>query len=329
MTNNLRITYEQLLSCISFPMSFPFLEGHAAFPFVAQDEASSSGSHRIARIAQHALSSATPSSSLAPSPPAQAPQEQSQQCQASLPKIIGRAKVIRRATKDPVDVLIQKTTDTLMVAIREFQAVLRPGDEPLGSIKVVISRKIPCSGPFVHFEKYQEGVAKKVFVWGFQSYQNDTYSGIGSALFQVAIEYGFRKKCKGRLCLDALPSSQGFYFKQGLRSADDPVRCLQALDPANIERDDQTEGPLDPRNLTDCAIEQEVSIASREGRKPNTTHLPQTRMFLPQEAIDRWALRILPQPILFSEKVKKTVLSYLAKKQKKSTSKKKPSGMPM
>lgn len=48
----------------------------------------------------------------------------------------------------------------------------------------------------------------------------DNYTGIGTCLFQIAVQRSHEKGCKGRVGTEALYNLPGFYHRMGLRSAD-------------------------------------------------------------------------------------------------------------
>lgn len=68
-----------------------------------------------------------------------------------------------------------------------------------------------------------------------------THKGVGTALIQAAMEYGFSKGCEGRLVTNAVRNAPPFYYKLGMR-------CLKANDNTKIKRDIKK-----PRALTDLS----------------------------------------------------------------------------
>jgi hypothetical protein len=69
-----------------------------------------------------------------------------------------------------------------------------------------------------HYRYGEEEKVHKIFVRLLDSPQNKAYKGVGTALMQAAMEYGYSKKCEGRVDLEAAYSSHRFYFKLGMRS---------------------------------------------------------------------------------------------------------------
>jgi GNAT superfamily N-acetyltransferase len=66
----------------------------------------------------------------------------------------------------------------------------------------------------------------QIFIENIASSQNKHYKGIGSALMQAVMEYGYAKKCGGRIALSALSKATGFYDKLHLQTAGGSYRYL-------------------------------------------------------------------------------------------------------
>jgi hypothetical protein len=103
-----------------------------------------------------------------------------------------------------------------------------------------------------------------IFVEALESSYHNQYKGVGTALMQASMEYGYGKGCAGRLGLDASWDSHGFYYKLGMRT----------LFP-----------PLDKR------------IAQSLSKGEKTYNLGLCSMYLPQAGIEFWKSRIQHRPI--------------------------------
>ncbi len=114
--------------------------------------------------------------------------------------------------------------------------------------------------------------ANRIFVDTINATHKSQYKGIGTVLMQAAMEYGLRKNCEGRIQLDAVGSSHGFYYKLGLRST--------------FEYHNE-------------AIADELMKATKENRAPNTLHLRSFWMHLPSTEIPQWLSKIEEHPILY------------------------------
>lgn len=111
----------------------------------------------------------------------------------------------------------------------------------------------------------------KICINDMRSIQKDKYQGVGTALYQVAIEHGRKHGCEGRLILDAAWNSHGFHYKLGSRS---------------------------PYTEQNEKIAEELEKAKAEEREPNTKELGSVWMYMPQEAIQTWKKKIEEHPIL-------------------------------
>ncbi len=113
---------------------------------------------------------------------------------------------------------------------------------------------------------------------------NKNIKGVGSALFQVAIEYSFARKCEGRIQLTAVENSHGFHYLQGMRTMgrNTPEKC-QKVDKTIYEELEK------------------VKKAKENGEKltANTEELYDVEMYLPDEAIEIWKKKISENPILY------------------------------
>lgn len=110
----------------------------------------------------------------------------------------------------------------------------------------------------------------KIYVEKLDSWQNKKYKGVGTALLQAAMEYGYAKRCAGRIDLDACWSSHVFYYKLGMRSIDEKNnKKIKAFD----------------------------EKGRRLGKKLNTKSLYAVYMHMPNEGIREWQERIRKNPI--------------------------------
>jgi hypothetical protein len=122
-------------------------------------------------------------------------------------------------------------------------------------------------GSFLTYGRERGRRVSKIFVDIIQSPQNARYKGVGTALMQAVMEYGFSKGCEGRIDLDACWSSHLFYHKLGMI----PV----------FEK-------------KEAAI---AKFVAQQGI-PDTSRLGSVTMFMPEERIVEWRKRIQANPIL-------------------------------
>jgi hypothetical protein len=113
----------------------------------------------------------------------------------------------------------------------------------------------------------------KVYINEMYSTSKQKYSGVGTALFQIAIEHAYRLGCEGRLELDAAWNSHGFHYKQGMR--------------CSYSKNDQK-------------IVEELTDAKAAERESNTKELGSISMYMPQDGIQMWKKKIMEHPILFN-----------------------------
>lgn len=115
-----------------------------------------------------------------------------------------------------------------------------------------------------------------LFIRTFQAYgcQN---SGYGTLLLRAALEWGIQNGCAGRTTIDAVGNSHWWWYTRGFRSAEAKVRF---------------------RNVTNNEIAEELEMARKEGRKPDTTNLGSLSMEMPKSESAKWVLAIKKSPIL-------------------------------
>lgn len=116
--------------------------------------------------------------------------------------------------------------------VRTFSAYtpMKDGYAWMGELKITWLRTLP-DGKFgskkdapIYGARTRYGFAEKthtlskVYIELLQSFENETYKGVGTALMQVAVETSFHLGCQGRLILDATFNSHPFWYKMGMRS---------------------------------------------------------------------------------------------------------------
>lgn len=122
------------------------------------------------------------------------------------------------------------------------------------------------------YGKEEFSTSSRIFINMIQSdVSRKNLPGVGSALFQTAIEFGLTKGCEGRIDLTADYSSHAFHYKMGLRAV----------------RDENNE-----------AIVKAIEQAAKTQRQPNTSYLGSVRMYMPEEACARWLQKVKAAPIL-------------------------------
>ncbi|MDR3623729.1 MAG: GNAT family N-acetyltransferase [Chlamydiales bacterium] len=117
----------------------------------------------------------------------------------------------------------------LNYGVIKFEAHL--GKELLGHIKVDWIRILAGRGygsknysnlsdfdDYYGYGRKNIGEVDKIIVEELFSLQKQKYKGIGTALMQAAMEYGYANHCEGRLLLEASWKSHGFYYKLGMRT---------------------------------------------------------------------------------------------------------------
>ena len=172
----------------------------------------------------------------------------------------GRTKITHSDTGEEIDIsIINKKPDIAHPGIRQFSAYYSSpeGEIEVGYITFYVLKNLPDGSyggesfgrPLTERDVYlhygSEETSKrtnKIFVEHLNSYITPQFKGIGKALIQSAIEYGYRDGCEGRIFLDAVDNSHAFYWKIGMRTKD------RVLD-AEIETNQSipTPLPLPPR----------------------------------------------------------------------------------
>jgi hypothetical protein len=109
------------------------------------------------------------------------------------------------------------------------------------------------------------------------NFKKSEYKGIGSLLFQVAIEHSLSLGCEGRIRLAAVRDSHVFHYKQGMRTEYTVTKT--AIFGGN-----------------DDYIRQEMK--DQEAGKPPSKELGRENMYLPQENINIWKGKIVLNAIL-------------------------------
>jgi hypothetical protein len=113
--------------------------------------------------------------------------------------------------------------------------------------------------------------ANHLVIQTIDSYERNVYRGVGTALVQAVIKYGYSLGSEGRVQLEAVRNFHSFYYKLGMRTG------WEEID------------------------EQIKELAQTlKGREVPKEHRAQ-RMHMPQEGIDMWKERVLANPI-FREK---------------------------
>jgi hypothetical protein len=126
----------------------------------------------------------------------------------------------------------------------------------------------------IHDQFFKYGNSEKtnhIVIKTIDSCSQKIFKGVGSALLQSVIEYGYSFGCEGRVQLDAVLNSHGFYYKMGMRTG------LKEID----------------------EIIEEHTKSLQVGEVPG--ELRPEIMHMPQKGIDRWSEQIDANPI-FKEK---------------------------
>lgn len=132
----------------------------------------------------------------------------------------------------------------------------------------------PIYGAYANYGSAEKtNKVSKIYLKLLHSFENEIYTGIGTALMQVAIETSFYLGCEGRLILDAVFNSHPFWYKMGMRSLYDSEK--------------------------DELVLHEIAQGKKERRAPRTDELNVTSLYLPPEAIALWKQRIDKAPVLF------------------------------
>jgi hypothetical protein len=204
-------------------------------------------------------------------------------------KIVGKATVLGKLDQIPHDVTITQDTgwyddEPIFYAYTDENSKTKK----IGYMQLVWFRQkedgkygsknygqLPDSfDPNIYYGsvRLEEGKnLSKICIKDMRSLYKDKYQGVGTVLYQVAIEHGRKFGCEGRLILEAAWNSHGFHYKLGSRSRY----------PKQNEK-----------------IAEELDKAKAEGREPNTKELGSIWMYMPQEAIQTWKKKIEEHPIL-------------------------------
>lgn len=204
-------------------------------------------------------------------------------------KVVGKATVFGKLDQAPHDITITETyLDYDDQAL--FTAYIEKNGKKtkVGDISVVWLRLkedgkygsknfIDCTDGFglnqYYWKHGEEKNKSKILIPLMKSNAKENYRGIGTALFQVAIEHGYRLGCEGRTVLDAAWNSHGFHYKQGMRSWPEMNQ----------------------------KIVEELEKAKAENREPDTRKLTSVPMHMPQEGMQMWKKKIAEHPILFKD----------------------------
>lgn len=112
-----------------------------------------------------------------------------------------------------------------------------------------------------------------------------SFKGIGTVLFQVAMEYSFERKCEGRIQLTAVENSHGFHYLQGMRTMgrSTPDECHKVDTQISEELEKVKKAKEKGENLT-----------------ADTESLYVVEMYMSEEGIEMWKKKIAENPILFA-----------------------------
>lgn len=143
----------------------------------------------------------------------------------------GKATVYSIAEQKKIEITIEQTNHIYGRVILTAYANINGKQHELGTAKIDWIRNLDngkygsenytnltCGSYYTYGLEQNAHRVNKIVVEDIRCPWNKHYKGIGSALMQAAMEYGYSKNCKGRIFLDACWDSHGFYYKLGMRT---------------------------------------------------------------------------------------------------------------
>lgn len=191
--------------------------------------------------------------------------------------VVGRTTVLRKADDTKVEIVFQQATARNGAAL--FEAYLPQDENRIGFITIDWLRveNGKCKSFICKAENDSseypgvEGKINRICILNMMA-DREEYKGLGTALMQVAMEYGIEKGCEGRAQLDAVRDSHVFHYKMGFRSQ---------LPTQNVKIEAKIK-KYEGVNLKDIPYEQLESML----------------MHLPEEGRLKWLAKIKESPIL-------------------------------
>lgn len=155
-------------------------------------------------------------------------------------------------------------------------------DAQTNKLKNQADNEISDGFPISWYETFDErSTCNRIFINMIRSDARDQFPGIGSALMQVAAEFGLKKGCEGRIMLTADWSSHIFHYKMGLRALRSEYN--QQIEAAMKRKPSSRE--TDVKNL------------------PSTAWLGSIAMYMPKDSAAALIEKIHTTPILDETKV--------------------------
>lgn len=185
---------------------------------------------------------------------------------------------------DSHELIVVKVTKAVNFQKKEIYTAFA-ASRSLGQIKIDIfttnadgNLSSPSEDPVrENCSKYANEAPKGfVFIEDFTSDESNAYKGIGRGLFQVALEVSKLQKISGKIALQSVRNSPGFYRK---------MHC-------------ESEQPSFTRG-----IDAELEKAKQEKREPNT-YPYRGWMFLKQAGLESWNITVSEKPILYRNNLK-------------------------